>query len=187
MLAPRFSFSVAVSPCFALCLLQSLVSLIKLFPILLPDVSSASASSSARPSGASLSLSVSSPLFHLLSDLPAVKQLAGVVYLPHSAIVPDVWQAQSQQRPLDILQRLASNKQYAGHTSAAAGRAQAGGATIEEISSDSASSSSSSSAPAALPASSGAPSSASSLSLPMRHQLEHVVQDIKGSPLFDRL
>lgn len=138
---------------------QVLVASIKLFSTLLPDVSGVSPSTGG---GGGVASQVASPLFHLLADLPAVKELCAVVYLPSEAIT-----AVPTHGQLSTLEQITMNKQFAGGD-AAAGRmprpTPPTPAFIEEIKDASAAG-----------------------SRPTGAQLVSAVRDVKGLPVFDRL
>src|SRR4051812_48510873 len=87
----------------------------KLFDQLLPD------SSSSLPS--SLTTSVTSPLFHALADLPAVKELCAIIYMPSDSIIAAASASSSSAIHTsdgidrNTLHLLTSNKQYEGNPS----------------------------------------------------------------------
>ena len=79
---------------------HALVAVIKQFNAFLPDVPAGASAAAAQ--------SVASPLFHALSDLPAVKEMCAVIYLPH-----DVVTAPAQSNGQSTLQHITSNRQFA--------------------------------------------------------------------------
>jgi len=89
-------------------LAHALVAVMKLFSLFLPDLPA-----NLPPSQLS---AAPSPLFHLLADLPAVKELCAVIYLPHECVNfrPHNPNARSP------LQQITDNKTHAGAAAAAA-------------------------------------------------------------------
>jgi len=132
---------------------HALVGVIKQFNAFLPDVPAGASAAAAQ--------SVASPLFHALSDLPAVKEMCAVIYLPH-----DVVTAPAQSNGQSTLQHITSNRQFAGQQQqqlsahAQQARQRANVELIEEAAEQKA-----------------APVSAAA----------QLLQDIKGVPVFDRL
>lgn len=132
---------------------HALVAVIKQFNAFLPDVPAGASAAAAQ--------SVASPLFHALSDLPAVKEMCAVIYLPH-----DVVTAPAQSNGQSTLQHITSNRQFAGQQQqqlsahAQQARQRANVELIEESAEQKV-----------------APVSAAT----------QLLQDIKGVPVFDRL
>ena len=163
----------ACSHCFSLCAhdLQALVSTIKLFNSFLPDV----------PIGAptSASTSVASPLFHLLSDLPAVKELCAVIYLPADVLLA----SSSQPGQPSTLQHITANRQFGGSTLPTAGGPQQQQLQQQQQQ------------PALLQASrleiveetANERTTVVVAAASTSSQLQSAPQDVKGLPVFDRL
>jgi hypothetical protein len=155
---------------------SALVALIKLFNTFLPDVPTSGPAASAGTS-------VASPLFALLSDLPAVKELCAVIYLPADVITappataPSAHGGHHQQQT--TLQSITSNKTFAGNTATAAASApappRASPLLIEEEKASTAAPAPTNNASSAASAGAGA------------GPLSRALQDVRGLPVFDRM
>ena len=162
--SPSLAVGLPVSVC--LCV-QALVSTIKLFNVFLPDVPAGMSASAAS--------SVASPLFHLLADLPAIKELCAVIYLPAEVLT----QTPTAAGQPSALQQITANKQF-GASSLATQQAVASAAQpprLEIVDERSAATSAS----AASNGSNQAASHAQAATAARRSD------DVKGLPVFDRL
>jgi hypothetical protein len=161
---------------------SALVALIKLFNTFLPDVPTSGPAASAGTS-------VASPLFALLSDLPAVKELCAVIYLPadvitappaHATAAAHGGQHHHHQQQQTTLQSITSNKTFAGNaatTSPAAAPAppRASPLLIEEEKASTAAPTTTNNASSTAGAGAGA------------GPLSRALQDVRGLPVFDRM
>jgi len=143
---------------------SALVAVIKLFATFLPDVASLNNNASAAAG------QVASPLFQALSDLPAVKELCAVIYLPADVVTSSGSGGAHGAAARSTMQLITDNKTFAGNPAAAVAASAQSQLRIEEVKAEPA-------------ADASASSGAAGESVP----LSRALQDVRGLPVFDRL